>query len=49
MKGIVLALCLALAGTQGAGAACWNKEPRLEIPVAAEEFPVRRFLLPAQF
>ena len=36
MKGIVLALCLALAGTQGAGAACWNKEPRLEIPVAAE-------------
>ena len=35
MKEILLALCLVLAGTEGAGGAWWNKEPRLEMPVSA--------------
>ena len=35
MKEILLALCLVLAGTEGAGGGWWNKEPRLEMPVSA--------------
>ena len=35
MKEILLALCLVLAGTEGAGGGWWNKEPRLEMPVSS--------------
>ena len=35
MKEILLALCLVLAGTEGAGGGWLNKEPRLEMPVSA--------------